>query len=484
MMRLTPSLALLLLAAPAWAQTPPTVAAPAASPTARPARAAGPGMAPLPLPAGTRVISLDQAERMLLERNLNVIAAQRGVDAVRAQRLVASSLPPPSVTVGNNFAEFNSTQSNNRIEGARFISPSNNIALGLTVLIETGGKRTLRTRLAEQNIAVAEAQVLDALRGQFFQLRQAFIAALAARANLEVALANRGSLDRTEALLRRQLQDGALPEGDLLRFQASRLPFEADVTNAAQNYAAAVAQVAVVLAMDAAAFSAPATRNATTAALPPVALDVRGRFDAMPTPGATREELAEAVQNRADVVAAARAATAGAANTSLAEAQRWRDVTLNGGWSRSRLSQDLPSASQPLNATNQFTFSLSVPLFTNQIVTGQVGTAAGQQAQLEAQARAALLQGRADFATAWAAYEQSRALLRLYTGGALNRAELAYRSAEQAYLAGGRSLLDVLDALRTLNATRVGANNARAAYLTALAQLEFATGVSGVAARL
>lgn len=479
MRRFAPSLALLLLAAPGLAQTPPPVASPAASPASRPARAVGPGMVALPLPSGTRVVTLDQAERMLLERNLNVIAAQRGVDAVRAQRLVASSLPPPSVTVGNNFAEFNSTQSNNRIEGARFISPSNNIALGLTVLIETGGKRTLRTRLAEQNIAVAEAQVLDALRGQFFQLRQAFIAALAARANLEVALANRGTLDRTEALLRRQLQDGALPEGDLLRFQASRLPFEADVTGAAQNYAAAVAQVAVALALDAAAFNAP-----SAGAMPPIALDVRGRFDTMPTPGATREELAEAVQNRADVVAAARAAAAGAANTSLAESQRWRDVTLNGGWSRSRLSQDLPSASQPLNATNQFTFSLSVPLFTNQIVTGQVGTAAGQQAQLEAQARLALLQGRADFATAWAAYEQSRALLRLYTGGALNRAELAYRSAEQAYLAGGRSLLDVLDALRTLNATRVGANNARAAYLTALAQLEFATGVSGVAARL
>ncbi len=481
MRRLVPHIALLLLAAPALAQTPPPVASPAATQAVRAPRTVGPGMAPLPLPAGTRVVTLDQAERMLLERNLNVIAAQRGVDAVRAQRLVASSLPPAQVSIGNNFAEFNSTQNGNRIEGARFISPANNIALGLTVLIETGGKRTLRTRLAEQNIAVAEAQVLDALRGQFFQLRQAFIAALAARANLEVALANRGTLDRTEALLRRQLQDGALPEGDLLRFQASRLPFEAEVTGAAQNYAAAVAQVAVALALDAAAFNAP---SSASSALPPIALDVRGRFDVTATPGATREELAEAVQNRADVVAATRAAAAGAANTSLAESQRWRDVTLNGGWSRSRLSQDLPSSTQPLNATNQFTFNLSVPLFTNQIVTGQVGTAAGQQAQLEAQARLALLQGRADFATAWAAYEQSRALLRLYTGGALNRAELAYRSAEQAYLAGGRSLLDVLDALRTLNATRVGLNNARAAYLTALAQLEFATGVSGVAARL
>lgn len=460
------ALAFLLLAGPAFAQAP-TTAAPR-----------GPGMQPLPLPQGTRVFTLDEAERLLLERNLSVIAAQRGVDSVRAQRLVASSLPPAAVSAGNTLGEFRETRGSG-VQGARFRGPDSNVQVGLTVLIELGGKRMLRTRLAEENIAVAEAQVLDALRGQFFALRQAFIAALGARANLEVALANRGSLDRTEALLRRQLQDGALPEGDLLRFQASRLPFEADVTAAALNYAAAVAQVAVALALDAAAF-APARPGA----LPPVAFDVRGRFDAMPTPGATREELADAVRNRADVVAASRAASAGAANTSLAEAQRWRDVTVNGGWSRTQLSQDRPDSTQPLIANNQFGVSLSVPIFTDRIVRGNIGTAAGQQAQLEAQARLALLQGRADFATAWAAYEQSRALLRLYTGGALARAELAFRSAEQAYLAGGRSLLDVLDALRTLNATRVAANNARAAYLTALAQLEFATGVSGVAARL
>jgi len=435
-------------------------------------------MQALPLPNGIRTLTLDEAERLLLDRNLFVVAAQRGVDAARAQRLVASSLPPPIVSVGNTAAQFNETNARS-VQGARFLSPSNNIGVGLTVLVELGGKRSLRTRLADETIGIADAQVLDALRNQMFNLRQAFIAALGARANLEVALANRGSLDRTEGLLRRQLADGALPEGDLLRFQASRVPFEADVTMAAQNYAAAVAQVAVALAMDAAAF-APQRQ----ASLPPMALDVRGRFDAVPTIGVSREELADAVQNRADVVAALRAANAGQANTNLAEAQRWRDVSANAGWSRTRLSQNIPSSTQQIEANNQFTLNLSVPIFTNSIVIGGIGVAQGQQAQLEALARAALLQGRADFATAWAAYEQSRALLRLYTGGALNRAELANRSAEQAYLAGGRSLLDALDALRTLNATRVAANNARAAYLTALARLEFATGVNGIAARL
>lgn len=435
---------------------------------------------PLPFPAGTPTLTLAEAEQRLVERNLALVAARAGVDALRAQRLVASSVPPPQVTVGNTFLQFNERESGG-ITGARGLSPSNNINASITALVERGGKRTLRTRLAEENIGVAEAQVLDALRQQLLLLRTQFVAALQARANLEVALGNRGSLDRTEALLRRQLQDGAIPEGDLLRFQASRVAFAADITGASQGYAAAVAQLAVTLAADAAAFprAAPGARGSV---LPPVAFDVRGRFDLAPEPGIARDELAEAVASRPDVVAAARQAQAAGANVNLQEAARRRDVTVNAGWARTRLEQNLPSG--PITANNQFGVNLGIPLFTSRIVEGNVGVARGQQAQAEAAARAALLQARADFASAWAQLEQSRALLNLYTGGALQRAELAYRSTEEAYLAGGRNLLDVLDALRTLNITRVAANNARAAYLTALANLEAATGTSGLSPRL
>ncbi|MCW8085799.1 TolC family protein [Sabulicella glaciei] len=449
------------------------------------------GSQPLPLPTGTPVLRLAEAEQRLVERNLAVIAAQRGVDAARAQRLVSSSRPPPEVSVGNTFGQYTET-SRRSVRDARFLSPTTNINAGLTVLIERGGKRELRTRLADENIVVAEAQVLDALRLQLFTLRQAFIAALAARANLEVAFNNRESLDRTEGLLARQVRDGAIPEGDLLRFQASRLPFEAEVTSAAQAYAAAVAQVAVALAADAASFSpapAQAQRRQTASqprlVLPPVAFDLRGNFEARPGLGVSQGELRDAVQTRPDVVVAARQFQAAVANTDLAQAGRYRDVTASGGWNRTALSQDQPETARRSFANNELSFNLSIPIFTNQITQGNIGVARGQQGQAEAAARAALLQARADFATAWASYEQSRNLLRIFTeGGALNRAEQAYRSAEQAYLAGGRALVDVLDALRTLNATRVAANNARQSYLTALAQLEAATGVSGIAPRL
>ncbi|MCK8786824.1 TolC family protein [Roseomonas sp. NAR14] len=518
-----------------------------------------PGLVPLPYAATIRPMTLEQAERLLVERNLTVLAARRGVDAARAQVLVNSSIPSPTFSFGNTA--FNTNERvNGGLQGSRFFGPNNNFSTGLSMLVERGGKRELRTRFADEQIGVAETQVLDAMRTQLFGLRQAFLNALLARANLEVALSNRGSLDRTEALLRRQLANGAIPEGDLIRFQAGRLQFEQDVLTQAQSYAAGVAQVAVFLAADAAAFvpgagqldrlgirpsvpgalalpanpvprpgsrlaeqeargeapdaggtpgavgaTPPAGRGAARGpaapggargpvvapmqpvapvVLPPVAFDLRGRIDRAPELGVAREVLAEAVAQRPDVVVAARQASAAAANTRLAEAGRARDVTIGATWSRSRLSQDLPNSRlSDLYANNSLGLSFSIPLFTNRMVEGNVGVAAGQQGQAEAQARATLAQARADFAVAWAGYEQARLLLTRYGPGAIAQAEDSYAIVERSYFAGGNSLIDVLDALRTLNATRVAVNTVRINYLLALAQLEQATGVSGLAPR-
>lgn len=430
-----------------------------------------PAMAQTPSRSGARQaaaatapgLTLADAERLLVERNLAVAAARFGVDAARAQRMVASSIQPLQFSAGSTAGQFN--ESGGNVNGVRFYSPGNNVFLGLSAVIELGGKRSLRTRSAEEQIGVAEAQVLDTLRTQVFALRQAFFAALAAKANLTVAQATLASLDRTEALLRGQAGLGQIPEGDLIRFRANRPAFEADVAAARQAVAAQAAAVAVLVAGDA----LPAGGGR--------AYEPIGRLDRTPPLGLTRAELADAVARRADVVAAERGSVAAGVNRQLAEAGRWRDVTVGGTVSRSRLPQDLPNDA---SASSQLGISLSIPLFTTRIVEGNIGAAAAQQRQAEAQASATTAQARADFATSWASYEQAQRLLAVYNGAALHQAEEAYGIAERAYLAGGRSLLDVLDALRTLNQTRMAANEARRAYLVALADLERSTGTSGI----
>ncbi|HEY4253541.1 MAG TPA: TolC family protein [Roseomonas sp.] len=458
----------------AWAQDAQRPATAAARP---PVAAAG-------LPLRAPALTLPEAEALLVERNLAVVAARQGVEIARAQRLVADTAPAPTVGYSQTAGQVNEGGRFRNYYGARFLSPLNNASINLSLTIERGGKRELRNRLADEQVSVAEAQVLDALRGQVFTLRQNFIQGLQARANLEVAVANRATLDRTEALLSRQVHEGQIPEADLLRFQASRLPFAQDLAAAAQSYAASVAQVAALLGADATA-AAPAPRNPrdpVAAALAPVPFDLRGRLDAPPL-RLTREQLLAALPTRPDVVAAERGATAAGANTRLAEAGRSRDVSVSGSVTRTELSQDLPNATRPLFGNTTLGVGVSIPIFTSRLTEGNVGIAAGQQRQARAQADGVLAGARADFATAWASYEQARTLLDLTTSQALRRAEDAYRSTDAAYQAGGRSLLDMLDALRTVNATRVSANTARASLLLALAGLEQASGAGGIMPR-
>lgn len=466
---------------PAPEQPAAAVAVPPARPVAAPHAAAPGGL------HGAPPLTLAAAESRLIERNLSVVAARRGVDIARAQRLIGDNPPQGSVGFGTSVGELNEDRRAGGYYGARLRSPVNNLDLNLAMTFERGGKQELRVRQAEAQVTAAEAQVLDSLRGQVFQLRQAFIQGLQARANLQVAIDNRASLNSTEALLARQVSSGALPESELLRFQASRLPFEQDVANTAQAYVAAAAQVAQLLGEDAVRPAAPPSgRRGDPAAqiLAGLPFDLQGRLADHMTLDISRETLAEAVAHRPDVVAAERSAGAAEANIRLQEAGRSRDVTLSLDAARTELSQNLPNASRNIWANNMLGLSLSVPIFTRGIVEGNVALAQAQHAQANAQAEGVLAQARADFATAWASYEQARSLLDLTTVSTLRRAEEAYRSTQAAYLAGGRSLLDALDALRTLNATRVAANGARAACALALAQLEQASGVSGLAPRL
>jgi outer membrane protein TolC len=447
-----PAAALCLAILAAW---------PAARPLAAETRATAPASGGL---------TLADAQAMLLERNLALAAARRGVEIARAQRLVADTAPAGSITYGQTAAQMSEERRLSGFYGNRAVSPLNNASFTLNVVVERGGKRELRTLVAAEQVSVAEAQLLDAMRDQLFQLRQAFINALQARADLRVALDNRNSLNQTEALLARQVRQGGIAESELLRFQASRLPFEQQVAAAIQAQAAAVARVAALLGQDAVA------RGAT--------LELGGSLANQAPLGLTQAALAAAIGERPDVLAAERGVAAADASTRLAEAGRSRDLSIGGSLSRTELSQDLPSASRGLRANNAVGITLSVPIFTQRITEGGIAVAMAQRAQARAQADGVRANALADLAAAWAGYEQARTLMALTSGAVLRRAEEAYRATEAAYLAGGRNLLDVLDALRTLNATRQAANAAQAAHALALATLEQASGVGGIMPRL
>jgi cobalt-zinc-cadmium efflux system outer membrane protein len=400
-------------------------------------------------------LTLQQAEEVLLANNLPIVTARYGVDAARAQRLIASLRPNPTVTL--SATQFPFTQP--------FVNAFDNIQqYGAQVdqLIERGNKRRLRTEAADLQLKASEAQVLDAIRTQLFLLQQAYFAAVLARENVRVAEENLASINDTEALIKAQLEAGAVPEGDLIRFQANKLQFQRDLLGARLAYEHAARDVLNLLGA-----ASSAVISVGVGGPPPPFADspiyILGEFRTDPAGAPLADLRRYAMDNRPDVIAARRTEEAARRGLDLAYALRHRDVTVGAQYLRA-------------GPDNTFGVTLSVPIFLFNDFRGDIDKADAQLRQAEAQTRQTTLQAVTDVEKAYTAYELNRQTLQVYTAEALAKAEESYQIAERAYREGASSLLELLDARRTLNQTRVAANQARSDYTLSLYQLEQAVG--------
>ena len=122
--------------------------------------------------------------------------------------------------------------------------------------------------------------------------------------------------------------------------------------------------------------------------------------------------------------------------------------------------------------------TVSFPLFLSHKFEGQINQGLAQVQQAHVALDQAKLQAITDVEKAYQAYQASRQILQVYTTEALARAEESFRIAGVSYRQGATSLLELQDAQRTLNQTRVAANQAFFDYRMSLYQLEQATGKS------
>ncbi len=406
-----------------------------------------------------RQLTLEVAEQLLLQHNLAVVAARYGVDNARAQRLIASVRPNPTLTLGAEAFDLsapgknlfsNSDSAANRVYTAR-----------IDQVFERGNKRSLRTEAAAFQVQAAEAQVLDTIRTQLLQLRQAFYMAVLARENVRVAQENLDLTNGTERLIKTRVSAGDAPEWDLIKFQASKVQFQRDLAAARLAYQQAVRDV---LTFVGATF--PSIGSTTPAALD-APIEVIGALRAESLSVAlSLEELRQgALETRPDILAAQHNIQAAQRTLDLAYAQRHRDV-------------DVALEYQRIGGDNTVGATVSFPLFLSHKFEGQIKQGLAQVQQAHVALDQAKLQAIADVEKAYQAYQASRQILQVYTTEALARAEESFRIAGVSYRQGATSLLELQDAQRTLNQTRVAANQAFFDYRMSLYQLEQATGKS------
>jgi cobalt-zinc-cadmium efflux system outer membrane protein len=423
-------------------------------------------------------LTLAQAEDLLLQRNLTVAAARYQVEASRAARLIASYKPNPVLTLGAEQIPFLTPIPN---DVPRFFSTNPNAGAQPTYtfrfdkITERGNKRELRTEQADFQLKTSEAQMLDAVRTQLFQLRQAFNNAILARQNLVLAQTTEQQYAQTEKLTQVRLDSGDLPPVELYRVRAGKLQFQQAVIQAQSNYdqatrdilnllGARVEQVTPLpIAQNTSLSTVPQDASNFPDALRTAPIQVVGVFDTRPL-GQSLSELRQiSLTERPDVIAARNTFEGANRGLLLAQATKRRDF-------------DISYEYQRVGDDNSAGVVFQVPLFMYNNNQAAIAQADAQKKAVEAQLRAAEFQAVTDVEKAYRAYESARRVLDLYNSENLSQVEKLKTISTFSFNEGAASLLEVLDAQRTYNQSMTAYNQAMADYQLSVWQLEQATG--------
>ena len=381
---------------------------------------------------GGPAFTIDRALELAGIVSPSLEAASADIRAAEAGRRVAGLRPNPSVTVeAENVAgsgEYRGTQ-------------SLDATTSLTLPIELGGKRSARIAVADARTDRATIQAAIA---------QADLRLSVIRAYAEAASAERRLLTARDQA---RIANEALRAAQV-RVQAGRAsPLEVQRADVARINADA-ALVREERAVEVARFSLSRIIGQPISG----PLDV-GWFGNVP---ATYGPL-QPIESAGTLVMAATNADLAIADAGvrLARSQRVPDLTLGAGARRFEQTNDTAAI---------FSLSIPIPLFNNGRAALSQATAERQSA--DARRRVTALDVDQAIARAQADAANAATSAAAASGPALAAAEEAARIARIGYREGKFGQLDLLDAERTLAATRAAAIDALLSYHIAQAQLE------------
>jgi cobalt-zinc-cadmium efflux system outer membrane protein len=411
--------------------------------------------APLELPSP---LSLEDALRIFRARGLDLLIADAAVASAEGDLRIASALYNPSVNLSRG--------SSRNYDPALCSVPSQcaDVSYGAGVtdqgaifdLIE--GKHHLRVKTAKAALEAAKMSRADAERTLSFTLKQQYLATVLAKDSLDFAKENLATSDETLRLVGVRYRAGAVSEADVARAETAKLEADQAVEQAVQALRQAKVALATLLGMRKAVPDFEVGQEFQRASVP--------ERLAAPTPDSL---LDVARKERPDLKAIAAQRARAAAALSLAKRQRLPDLPLSAQYAQEGTGQN---AIQP--PTTTFGLSLTIPLlYQNQ---GEVAKARADLRTQELQEAKLETQVVSDVETAIAGFVSARNRAERMDSRLLERAQRARDLVRIQYDKGAASLLELLDAQRTLISTEVERLQDLNDYWTAVFQLEAAVG--------
>ncbi|HEY1147097.1 MAG TPA: TolC family protein [Pseudoduganella sp.] len=386
-------------------------------------------------------LSEQQALSIALQQHWDYRQSAIAVRGAEADAVQAAAAPNPTLTVST--ANINP---HSGVGAGPLSSKAVDSIVRVDQLIERGGKRQLRSDMAQQRVAAAEADRADSRRALERDISQAYTDLLASQERMRVLTEIAALHDQSLAVAQKRHRAGDLAEVEVARLQLEVQRAHNDLTAAALQRRTASFTLAQQLGL---ALPLPQLEasDAWTDALPGMPAGEGGACD-----------------GRADVQAARARLAAANSGLALARAGRTRDVSI--GVQAEHLPAD---AAHPQGTGNSFGFSVQNPLFVRYNNEGEIGAALAAQdaATLALEKARTQACGEADQSSQQLAASQERAAA--YQAGLLQASRHVAETSEFAFEHGALGVTDVLDARRSYRMTQLDGIDARADYLKALA---------------
>jgi outer membrane protein, heavy metal efflux system len=381
------------------------------------------------------------------EANPTLRAEKLNIDESREQEVTAFLRPNPDLTLSTDGTQLTPYHGVYQPLAGTQYGPS------ISYLHEREHKRELRRDQAKQSTAVAESTYLDQERSLIFNLRNAFVQTLQAKAVLQNARENLDYWDRELGVNRTRFRAGDISQLDLNRLELQRVQFESDFENATVNLRTAKIQLLMLL-------------NDRT---PIDRFDVTGAFNFTEELRPLEEFRNLAMDSRPDLKAAVQNVELAKITHQLAVANGSTDPTF------SLWVTHNPSFNNPFD-NNTIGASLSIPL---RIFDRNQGEKARTQIDVVRNERlrdANQAQIFSDVDSAYWTLVQNVNLLKPYKTKYLPLATDVRDKMAFSYRNGGASLLDYQDAEKSYRDTQLAYLNLIGSYLTAASQMNLAVG--------
>jgi cobalt-zinc-cadmium efflux system outer membrane protein len=401
-----------------------------------------------PLVLGQTALTWQDVKQKFESSNPTLRAAQLNIDESRAEEITAYLRPNPGIGTGLDQIVPFSTQPSPT--GQQVYRPlANNFpSLSINYLHERDHKRELRLESARKSTDIAASTYADQERTMLFNLRNAFVQVLQAKAVQQNARVNLAYWDRELDVNRKRLAAGDLAQVDLDRLELQRVQFESDLETALVNLRTAKIQILTLM-------------NDRTAI---DRFDVTGAYDFLDRLQPLEEFRDAALGARPDLKEAVQNVELAKANHQLAVANGSTDPTF---------SLDL-ARNPPLPI--YFGISISIPLRIFDRNQGEKARTAVDIRRNEHAEDATKAQVYSDVDSAYYTVVSTLNLLRPYRDKYLKLAEDTRNRVAFSYQNGGASLLDYLDAEKSYRDTRLAYLTLIGSYLTAAAQMNMAVG--------